>query len=93
MIAAARADREATHVVCVQLDNRVCVDEEFLGILGKQLIVGVGERIIRGWFGLGRARDLSGRGYVTLQGINKDGAVFCSVGVCEAWPRGKICLL
>ena len=42
MIAATREDREATHVVCVQLSNRFCVDVELLGLLGQQLIFGVG---------------------------------------------------
>ena len=66
MIAAARADGESTHVVCVQLANGVCVDVEFFGLLGRQLIVGVGERIICGWSGLGGARVLSDLGHVTL---------------------------
>ena len=66
IIAAARADREATHVVRVQLDNRVCVDVELFGLLGSQLIVGVGKRVICGWFGLGGVRALSGLGHVTL---------------------------
>ena len=90
MIAAARADGEATHVVRVQLSNRVCVDVKFLGLIGRQIIVDVGERVICGWFGLGGACALSGMVHVTLQGLNRDGAVFFCVGVGEAWPRGKI---
>ena len=70
MIAAARADGEATHVVCVQLANRVYVDVEFLGLLGRHLIVDVGERVISGCFGLGGARALSGLDHVTLQVLN-----------------------
>ena len=90
MIAAARADGQANHVVRIQLANRVCVDVEFLGLVGRQLTVGVGECVIHGWFGLGGACALSGLVHVTLQGLNRDGALFFCVGVCEAWPRGKI---
>ena len=66
MITAARADGEATHAVCIQLANRVYVDIKLLGLLGRQLIVDVGERVLRGWFGLGGARALSGLGHMTL---------------------------
>ena len=90
MIAAARADSEATHVVRVQLAYRVCVEVNFLGLRGRQLIVDVGERVLCGLFGIVGARALSGLGHVTLQGINRDGAVFCCIVVGEAWPRGKI---
>ena len=90
MIDSARADGEATHVVRVQLSGRVCVDVKFLGLSGRYLIVDVGERVLRGWFGLGGARTLSSLGHVTLQGLNRDRAVFCCIGVGEAWLRGKI---
>ena len=66
MIAAERADGEATHVVCIQLANRVCIDIKFLGLLGRHLIFNVGDRVLRGWFGFGGARALSGLGHVTL---------------------------
>ena len=79
MIAAARADGQANHVVRIQLANRVCVDVKFLGLCGRQMIVDVGERVLRGWFGLGRAHAFSGLGYVTLQGINRDGQYFSAL--------------
>ena len=50
----------------------------------------VGGRILRDWFGLGGARTLSGLGHVTLQYLNRDGEVFCCIGVGEAWKGGKI---
>ena len=43
MVAAARADGESTHVVFVQPANRVYVDVDFFGLLGRQLVVCVGE--------------------------------------------------
>ena len=89
MITAARVDGEATQVVRVQLANRVCVDVKFLGLLGRQLIVDVGERVLRGWFGFGGAHALYGMGHLTLYVLNRDRVVFCCVGVGEAWPRGK----
>ena len=48
------------------------------------MIVGVEERFIRGWCGLGGVCALSVLGDVTLQGLNRDGALFCWVGVGEA---------
>ena len=66
MIAAAISDGEANHVVRVQLANRVCIDIKFLGLLGRHLIFNVGDRVLRGWFGFGGARALSGMGHVTL---------------------------
>ena len=85
MIYAARADGEATHVVCVQLSDRVCADVKLIGLHGQKLVGDVGERVLCGWFGLGGVRAFSGLGHVTLQGLNRDGAVFCCIGVGEAW--------
>ena len=90
MIAAARADGEAAHVVCVQLVDWVREDVNLLGLCGRNMAGDVGEHVLRGWFGLGGARALSGLGHVTLQGLNRDGVVFFCICVGEAWPGGKI---
>ena len=90
MIAAAIVDGEATHVVRVYLDDRVCVDVHIIGFRGRKRVADVRGRVLRGWFGLGGAHSLSGLGHVNLQGLNRDGAVFCYIGVGEACPGDKI---
>ena len=90
MIDAVRVDREATHVVRIQIADWICEDVKLLGLRVRKLAGNIREHILRGWFGIGGACALSGLGHMTLQGLNRDGAVFCCISVGEAWTGGEI---
>ena len=55
VVAAAGADGEAAHVVCVGLSDGLTDNVEFLGFYGRNLTVDVREQLLVGRFGLGGA--------------------------------------
>ena len=52
VVAAAGADGEAAHVICLELDNGLNDNIEFLGFYGRKLTGDVGERFLVWRFGL-----------------------------------------
>ena len=90
VFAAAGADGEVAHVICVELAGGINDDVELLGFYGRKLTGGVGERLHVGRFGLGGARTLSGPSHVSFEILDQYTTVFCRVCISEAWSGSKV---
>ena len=90
VVATAVADREAAHVICVELAGGINDDVELLGFYGRKFTGDVGERFLVGRFGLGGAQILSGLSRASFKRLARDRTVFCHVFISEAWLGGKV---
>ena len=86
VVATEVADREAAHVICVELADGLNDDVDLLGFYGRKLTGDVGECFLVGRFGIGGALTLSGMSHVSFQGIDRDRIVFFRVCISEACP-------
>ena len=81
VVAAARADTEASHVVGIELTDGFNDDKQFLGARGQELTGDVREGALGGQLWLGGAGAFSRLDHVAAHCLDGDGAILGGVGV------------
>ena len=94
LVAAAGVDGEPTHVISVELANRIYPDMEFLGLDSGDWNGDVRKRVYGDWLQwrlpLCGSETLAGLREVSFEGLFGDGAVFGGVGEGDSRPGRKV---